>query len=99
MATEKQLRRGQWTLEEDLLLANCISIHGEGRWNLLSQRAGMFNFLAFSIYLLKSGGFPTGDRCSPSSSSSSSPVTPFIPKKRLELELEEHALVHFFSFF
>ncbi|KMZ70805.1 Transcription factor MYB24 [Zostera marina] len=41
MATEKQLRRGQWTLEEDLLLANCISIHGEGRWNLLSQRAGL----------------------------------------------------------
>ncbi|MCL7038055.1 hypothetical protein MKW94_020538 [Papaver nudicaule] len=35
------LRRGPWTDEEDLLLTNYISNHGEGRWNSLAHAAGL----------------------------------------------------------
>ncbi|KAG8096217.1 hypothetical protein GUJ93_ZPchr0013g34701 [Zizania palustris] len=35
------LRRGPWTVEEDLLLANYIAAHGEGRWNSLARSAGL----------------------------------------------------------
>jgi transcription factor MYB, plant len=34
------LRRGPWTVEEDLLLVNYIAAHGEGRWNALARSAG-----------------------------------------------------------
>ncbi|KAH0708196.1 hypothetical protein KY290_009687 [Solanum tuberosum] len=35
-----ELRRGPWTVEEDFILMNYISHHGEGRWNSLSRCAG-----------------------------------------------------------
>ncbi|XP_039129436.1 transcription factor MYB2-like [Dioscorea cayenensis subsp. rotundata] len=35
------LRRGPWTVEEDLLLVNYIANHGEGRWNSLARHAGL----------------------------------------------------------
>ncbi|KAL6010862.1 hypothetical protein ACLOJK_001304 [Asimina triloba] len=35
------LRRGPWTIEEDNLLIHSIACHGEGRWNLLAQSAGL----------------------------------------------------------
>ncbi|BAF11851.1 transcription factor MYB2 [Oryza sativa Japonica Group] len=35
------LRRGPWTVEEDLLLVNYIAAHGEGRWNSLARSAGL----------------------------------------------------------
>ncbi|TVU37169.1 hypothetical protein EJB05_10470 [Eragrostis curvula] len=35
------LRRGPWTVEEDLLLVNYIAAHGEGRWNALARCAGL----------------------------------------------------------
>ncbi|KAF4347404.1 hypothetical protein G4B88_021907 [Cannabis sativa] len=35
------LRRGPWTVEEDLTLINYIAIHGEGRWNSLARCAGL----------------------------------------------------------
>ncbi|XP_020220915.1 transcription factor MYB62 [Cajanus cajan] len=38
---ENELRRGPWTLEEDNLLSQYISNHGEGRWNLLAKRSGL----------------------------------------------------------
>ncbi|XP_050376259.1 transcription factor MYB62-like [Argentina anserina] len=38
---ENELRRGPWTLEEDTLLIQYIARHGEGRWNLLANRAGL----------------------------------------------------------
>lgn len=40
------LRKGPWTVEEDSLLFNYVSLHGEGRWNSLARHAG-------SILLLK----------------------------------------------
>ncbi|XP_052179767.1 myb-related protein 305-like [Diospyros lotus] len=38
---EAELRRGPWTLEEDTLLIQYISCHGEGRWNMLAKRSGL----------------------------------------------------------
>ncbi|WOL18384.1 transcription factor MYB57 [Canna indica] len=38
---EEGLRRGAWTVEEDLLLVNYIAIHGEGRWNSLARCSGL----------------------------------------------------------
>lgn len=41
-STTVDLRRGPWTLEEDNLLIQYISCHGEGRWNKLAKCAGNF---------------------------------------------------------
>ncbi|TVU49721.1 hypothetical protein EJB05_01049 [Eragrostis curvula] len=38
-ARELELRRGPWTVDEDLALVNYITDHGEGRWNSLAQAA------------------------------------------------------------
>ncbi|OIW21095.1 hypothetical protein TanjilG_29228 [Lupinus angustifolius] len=38
---DNELRRGPWTLEEDKMLVQYISDHGEGRWNLLAKRSGL----------------------------------------------------------
>ncbi|XP_010440825.1 PREDICTED: transcription factor MYB108-like [Camelina sativa] len=38
---EMDLRRGPWTVEEDLELINYIANHGEGRWNSLARGAGL----------------------------------------------------------
>lgn len=35
------LRRGPWTVDEDLVLINYIATHGEGRWNSLARCAGL----------------------------------------------------------
>jgi myb proto-oncogene protein len=37
---EMDLRRGPWTVDEDLTLINYIATHGEGRWNTLANSAG-----------------------------------------------------------
>ncbi|RWW40767.1 hypothetical protein BHE74_00053818 [Ensete ventricosum] len=36
---EVDLRRGPWTVDEDLVLVNYIAVHGEGRWNSLARCA------------------------------------------------------------
>ncbi|KAK7329604.1 hypothetical protein VNO77_23774 [Canavalia gladiata] len=38
---EIDLRRGPWTVDEDLALINYIANHGEGRWNSLARSAGL----------------------------------------------------------
>ncbi|KAI9122981.1 hypothetical protein K1719_005870 [Acacia pycnantha] len=38
---ELDLRRGPWTVDEDLTLINYIASHGEGRWNSLARSAGL----------------------------------------------------------
>ncbi|MED6151510.1 hypothetical protein PIB30_083186 [Stylosanthes scabra] len=38
---EMNLRRGPWTVDEDLALINYIANHGEGRWNSLAHSAGL----------------------------------------------------------
>ncbi|KAL7090993.1 hypothetical protein ACP275_12G077300 [Erythranthe tilingii] len=36
-----ELRRGPWTLDEDNLLIQYITCHGEGRWNSLAKYSGL----------------------------------------------------------
>ncbi|CAK7328102.1 unnamed protein product [Dovyalis caffra] len=36
-----EVRKGPWTLEEDLILTNYIANHGEGVWNSLAKAAGL----------------------------------------------------------
>jgi len=40
-AAAADLRRGPWTVDEDILLVNYIAAHGEGRWNSLARSAGL----------------------------------------------------------
>ncbi|GAU16702.1 hypothetical protein TSUD_199440 [Trifolium subterraneum] len=46
---EMDLRRGPWTVDEDLTLINYIATHGEGRWNTLANSAVQ---ASFSIYVI-----------------------------------------------
>lgn len=38
---DMDIRRGPWTAEEDTLLMNHITLHGEGRWNSVARCAGI----------------------------------------------------------
>ncbi|XP_062232654.1 MYB-like transcription factor EOBII [Phragmites australis] len=38
---EAAVRKGPWTMEEDHVLVNYISAHGEGAWNNLARAAGL----------------------------------------------------------
>uniref|UniRef100_A0A0C9RMW5 TSA: Wollemia nobilis Ref_Wollemi_Transcript_9986_1363 transcribed RNA sequence n=1 Tax=Wollemia nobilis TaxID=56998 RepID=A0A0C9RMW5_9CONI len=38
---EEEMRKGPWTVEEDMRLIRYISLHGEGRWNFLAKAAGL----------------------------------------------------------
>ncbi|XP_074562136.1 myb-related protein 340-like [Curcuma longa] len=38
---EAEVRKGPWTMEEDLILVNYISNHGEGVWNNIARSAGL----------------------------------------------------------
>ncbi|CAM0881818.1 unnamed protein product [Alopecurus aequalis] len=40
-AGEPTVRKGPWTLEEDLILVGYISHHGEGSWDNLARSAGL----------------------------------------------------------
>nr|BAP47698.1 transcription factor MYB2a [Gynura bicolor] len=35
------LRKGAWTIKEDMLLKNCIEKFGEGKWHLVPLKAGL----------------------------------------------------------
>jgi transcription factor MYB, plant len=37
-----ELRRGPWTVDEDLTLITYIAEHGDGRWNALARAAGTY---------------------------------------------------------
>ncbi|GMY13352.1 myb-related protein 305-like [Fagus crenata] len=38
---DADVRKGPWTMEEDLILINYIANHGEGVWNSLAKSAGL----------------------------------------------------------
>uniref|UniRef100_A0ACD5T760 Uncharacterized protein n=1 Tax=Avena sativa TaxID=4498 RepID=A0ACD5T760_AVESA len=40
-AAETAVRKGPWTMEEDLVLANYVAVNGEGSWNSLARTAGL----------------------------------------------------------
>lgn len=48
---DEELRRGPWTVDEDLTLINYIADHGEGRWNALARAAGTRSFVIHRIAL------------------------------------------------
>lgn len=41
----KGSKRGHWSIEEDKILMDYISIHGKGRWNRLAKATGKNTFL------------------------------------------------------
>lgn len=38
-------RKGPWTPEEDKLLGDYVSLHGEGRWSSVARCAGTYIFI------------------------------------------------------
>ncbi|GAU13093.1 hypothetical protein TSUD_173930 [Trifolium subterraneum] len=38
---DPDVRKGPWTMEEDMILINYIANHGEGVWNSLAKSAGL----------------------------------------------------------
>ncbi|XP_021598931.1 MYB-like transcription factor EOBII [Manihot esculenta] len=41
ISEEAEVRKGPWTMEEDMILINYIANHGEGAWNSLAKAAGL----------------------------------------------------------
>ncbi|KAJ0054326.1 hypothetical protein Pint_00818 [Pistacia integerrima] len=42
---EMDVRKGPWTVEEDSLLMNYVTIHGEGRWNSVARCADAMRYV------------------------------------------------------
>ncbi|KAJ8747202.1 hypothetical protein K2173_012920 [Erythroxylum novogranatense] len=38
---DSSIRKGPWTVEEDTLLTDYVTVHGEGRWNTAARYAGL----------------------------------------------------------
>ncbi|KAG4378111.1 hypothetical protein GLYMA_18G273300v4 [Glycine max] len=41
LATQKEWRKGPWIGEEDKLLCEYVSLHGEGRWSSVAKLTGL----------------------------------------------------------
>lgn len=54
---QMEMRRGPWTVEEDLMLMNYVANHGEGRWNSLARCAGNFIHLHLFLCFVQSYGW------------------------------------------
>lgn len=46
---EGTVRKGPWTMEEDLILFNYILNHGEGLWNSVAKSSGIVHKHIFKI--------------------------------------------------
>lgn len=42
MPEQQGWRKGPWTPEEDKLLSDYVSLHGEGRWSSVARSAGKY---------------------------------------------------------
>lgn len=52
---DSDVRKGPWTEEEDAILVNFVSIHGDARWNHIARSSGMKNIYiqkTFETYIL-----------------------------------------------
>lgn len=47
---DDEVRKGPWTMEEDLMLMNYIANHGEGVWNSLAKAAGKILSFSFKFF-------------------------------------------------
>ena len=56
---DPEVRKGPWTMEEDLILINYIANHGEGVWNSLAKAAGkhIFRSTFFFLFFVFSSSF------------------------------------------
>lgn len=48
---EGTVRKGPWTMEEDLILFNYILNHGEGLWNSVAKASGKPKTYTYFIFL------------------------------------------------
>nr|ABH02932.1 MYB transcription factor MYB169 [Glycine max] len=48
---DPEVRKGPWTMEEDLILITYIANHGEGVWNSLAKAAGKHIFHSLQPFL------------------------------------------------
>ena len=48
---DPEVRKGPWTMEEDLILINYIANHGEGVWNSLAKAAGKHIFRSSTFFI------------------------------------------------
>lgn len=48
---DPEVRKGPWTMEEDLILMNYIANHGEGVWNSLAKAAGKHIFRSSTFFI------------------------------------------------
>ncbi|CAL9135180.1 hypothetical protein MUK42_06002 [Musa troglodytarum] len=69
---EAEVRKGPWTMEEDLILVNYITHHGEGVWNNLARSAGthlhptlllLLFFCLSRLFFVREGLNRTGKSC------------------------------------
>jgi len=44
---EMSITKGPWTEEEDSVLSDYITLHGEGHWNSVARYTGMQTFMSF----------------------------------------------------
>lgn len=47
---ETEVRKGPWTMEEDHILINYISIHGEGVWNNIARASGTVAYFSYMLF-------------------------------------------------
>ncbi|KAG6480683.1 hypothetical protein ZIOFF_057268 [Zingiber officinale] len=52
---EAEVRKGPWTMEEDLTLVNYISNHGEGVWSNIARSAGIYIYIFYSFLVEPDG--------------------------------------------
>lgn len=61
MEEGNQYKKGLWTKEEDMMLMDCVKLHGEGQWNHVSKKTGtsvdllLFLWVNPSFHLLFNG--------------------------------------------
>lgn len=49
---DSEVRKGPWTMEEDLILINYIANHGEGVWNTLAKSAGQILIFKYHEFII-----------------------------------------------
>lgn len=51
MPEQQGWRKGPWTPEEDKLLSDYVSLHGEGRWSSVARSAGKYIYIYPTIVI------------------------------------------------
>ena len=54
---EQGWRKGPWTPEEDKLLTEYVSSHGDGRWSSVARSSGNYYYYVGLIHIFSFGNF------------------------------------------